>query len=190
MCSRQSWCFVILLLSLANCGKSLDQQVAKSVRTFDGLSLNQDQVEVLTAKRSGDSLLAEVRVTTAVRLVRREGKWEVAEIRLGDRRWEKADHILALLDEQRLETTKGRLLQLREAMHRYFETEGLVPQVETFTALVDVLYPGSLGQAVRLDAWSNPFLYEVLSTRDYDLRSSGADGVQGTMDDISLENLR
>ena len=190
MCSRRWWCFGFLVLSLANCGKSLDRQIADSVRTFDGLSLDEEQVEILTAQESGDTILAEVRVTTAVRLVRSEGKWELAEIRLGDRHWEKADHILTLLDEQRLETTKGRLRQIRQAMHRHLELEETVPQVETFPALVDVLYPGFLEKAVRLDAWSNPFIYEVISAREYDLRSTGADGVDGTIDDISLENLR
>ena len=194
MCSRRWWRFaflaLVLALVLAGCGKSLDRQVVDAIRTFDDLSLDEKQVEILTARESGDTILAEVRVTTAVRLVRREGKWELAEIRLGDRRWEKADHILTLLDEQRLETTKGRLRQLRQAMHRHLEQEGTVPQVETFTALVDVLYPGFLEEAVRLDAWSNPFIYEVNSVREYDLRSAGADGVDGTIDDVSVENVR
>ena len=190
MCSRRWWRFAFLALVLAGCGKSLDRQVVDAIRTFDDLSLDEKQVEILTARESGDTILAEVRVTTAVRLVRREGKWELAEIRLGDRRWEKADHILTLLDEQRLETTKGRLRQLRQAMHRHLEQEGTVPQVETFTALVDVLYPGFLEEAVRLDAWSNPFIYEVNSVREYDLRSAGADGVDGTIDDVSVENVR
>ncbi len=190
MCSRRWWRFAFLALGLAACGKSLDQQVANSIRVFDGLSLDKKQVEILSAEESGDTILAQVRVTTAVRLVRNEGKWELAEIRLGDRRWEKADHILTLLDEQRLETTRGRLRQLRQAMESHLESEGTVPQVETFTALVDVLYPAFLKKAVRLDAWSNPFIYEVTSADQYGLRSSGADGVDGTMDDISMENLR
>ncbi len=190
MCSRRWWRFALLALGLAGCGKSFDQQVVDSIRVFDGLSLDKKQVEILSAKESGDTILAEVRVTTAVRLVRSEGKWELAEIRLGDRRWEKADHILALLDEQRLETTRGRLRQLRQAMQSHLESEGTVPQVETFTALVDVLYPVFLEEAVRLDAWSNPFVYEATSARQYGLRSSGADGVVGTADDISMESFR
>ncbi len=186
----QLWPFFgLLILSLANCGKGMDTRVANSVRNYDGLALDQEHVEILTAQESGDTILAEIRVTTAVRLVKREGKWELAEIRLGDRRWEKADHILTLLDEQRLETTKGRLHQLHQAMHRHLESEGTVPQVETFPALVDVLYPGFLEQAVRLDAWSNPFIYEVRSPRECDLRSAGADGVDGTIDDVSMETL-
>ena len=190
MCSRRWWRFAFLVLGLAACGKSLDKQVADSVRVFDGLSLDQKQVEILSAEESGDTILAEIRVTTAVRLVRSEGKWELAEIRLGDRRWEKADHILTLLDEQRLETTRGLLRQLHQAMQSHLESEGTVPQVETFTALVDVLYPAFLEEAVRLDAWSNPFVYEVTSASQYGLRSPGADGVDGTTDDISVENLR
>ena len=182
--------FGLLVFSPASCGKSLDRQVVDAIRTFDDLSLDEKQVEILTARESGDTILAEVRVTTAVRLVRSEGKWELAEIRLGDRRWEKADHILTVLDEQRRETTKDRLRQLRQAMHRHLESEGTVPQVETFTALVDILYPGFLEEAVRLDAWSNPFIYEVVSAREYDLRSAGADGLDGTIDDVSVENLR
>ena len=190
MCSWRWWCFGFLVLGLANCGKSLDRQIADSVRTFDGLSLDQEQVEILTAQESGDTILAEIRVTTAVRLVRSEGKWELADIRLGDRRWENVDHILTLLDEQRLETTKGRLRELRQAMHRHLDSEGTVPQVETFPALVDALYPGFLERAVRLDAWANPFIYEVISAREYDLRSAGPDGADGTMDDLSMEHLR
>ena len=190
MCSRRWWCFAFLALVLAGCGKSLDRQVVDSIRVFDGLFLDEKQVEILSAQESGDTILAEVRVTTAVRLVRSKGKWKLAEIRLGDRRWEKADHIRTLLDEQRLETTKGRLRELRQAMQSHLESEGTVPQVDTFSALVDVLYPVFLGEAARLDAWSNPFIYKVVSARQYGLRSSGADGVEGTSDDISVENLR
>ena len=182
-------CFTLLVLGLAGCGKSLDRQVADSVRTFDGLSLDHERVEILSARESGDTILAEVRVTTAVRLVRTTGKWQLAEIRLGDRRWEKADHILTWLDEQRVETTRDQLRQLRQAMQSHLDAEGTVPQVETFAALVDVLYPVFLKEAVRLDAWSNPFLYEATSAREYGLRSSGADGIDGTTDDISMEDL-
>ena len=179
----------LLSLGLGACGKSLDRQVADSVRSLDGLALKEDQVEVVSTRESGDSLLAEVRVTTAVRLVKKKGKWEVDEIRLGDRRWERADHILALLDEERRQTTMGQLRQLHRAVQEHRKAKGSVPQVEEFAGLVDVLYPSFLNHPLRLDAWSNSFSYTVRSAGDYDLRSPGADGLRGTADDVVLEEL-
>ncbi len=189
MSRRLLWlCFGSLLLGLTGCGKGLEVQAARAAGTFDGLSLEEDQVEVLGTRKSGDSILAEIRVTTAVRLVRKGGEWRIAEIRLGDRRWEKADHILAILHQERTETTLTRLGQLHRAVHRHLESEGTVPQVQTSTALVDALYPRFLAEAVRLDAWSNSFIYEPLSLRDYRLRSPGADGEAGTADDIAADS--
>ena len=161
--------------------------MAQSIRTFDGLSLEEERVEVLGGWESGDSIVAEIRVTTAVRLVRERGKWRMAEIRLGDRRWEKTDHILMLLDEQRIEATRTQLQQVNRVVHQHLESEGAVPQVVTLTARVNALYATFLETVVRFDAWSDSFLYEPLSLREYRLRSPGADGVAGMADDLSVE---
>lgn len=179
--------FGSLLLSMTNCGKKIDSQVVKAIQTFDGLSLKKEQIEILEIRELGDTIVAEIRVNTAVRLVKEKSKWRIAEIRLADRKWENADHILMLLEKQRKEATRIRLEELNQGVHRYIESEGKVPSVRTSRELVDSLYPEFVDNLVCLDAWSNPLIYKALSIREYRLISVGADGIQGTSDDISLE---
>ncbi len=161
--------------------------MVQAIPTFDGICLEEKRVEVLGAQESGDNVVAEIRVTTAVRLVREGGKWSMTEIRLGDRRWEKANQILILLDDQRVEATHTQLQQVNRVVHQPLASEGAVPQVVTLTTLVNALYPTFLETVVRLDPWSNSFIYEPLSLREYRLTSSGAEGVAGTTDDLSVE---
>jgi len=105
--------FLILLGSLG-CGKSLERQVQEQIRTFDHASLSKQQVEVQNVKEIGDHAVAEVRITTAVRLVKKDGTWVIEEFRIGDRRWERAEHILAVINEERTETTLQQLNLITE----------------------------------------------------------------------------
>ena len=175
---------VLLLLALTSCTKKLDRQVQETVRQFDNALLSSDKVEVLSVQESGDHVLAEIKVATAVKMVKREGTWIIEEIRIGDRRWEKAEHILALINEKRSETTRQQLDRLSKEIERFADLNQQVPQVTSFERLIDVLSPDYLDEIIRIDAWSRPFSYRRLSPDGYDLRSAGPDGKLGTPDDL------
>ncbi len=173
-----------LLLCFASCGKSVSKQVRTSICNLDHMQLSTEQVEVGEIRQIGDHVVAEVTIKTAVKASKKNGRWTLEEVRIGDRRWEKIEHILAALDQQRIETSLQQLELLSRSIHRYTDLKGQAPQVDRFDALLDILSPQYLGQIIRIDAWSNPFYYRNLSARNYDLRSAGPDGRIGTSDDL------
>ena len=177
---------VLILIFLTSCGKKIDRQVQETVQIFDNALFSSDEVEVQNARQSGDHIIAEIKVSTAVKMKRKDGSWVIEEIRIGDRRWEKAEHILSLINKTRSETTRRQLSLISEAIRRYVERNGKLPQVPDYEGLIDVLSPRYLDQIIRIDAWSNPFAYQLSSAGAYELRSSGPDGELGTEDDLFL----
>ncbi len=178
--------FLILLGSLG-CGKNLERQIQEQVRTFDNASLSKQQVEVQNVKEIGDHAVAEIRITTAVRLIKKDGTWVIEEFRIGDRRWERAEHILVVINEERTETTLQQLNLITEGIRRYADLNHQIPQVSRFEELMDILSPQFHNPVVRIDAWSNPFSYEAIGANEYDLKSAGPDGNLGTPDDLVPE---
>ncbi len=184
--ARYASMILLALLLLPACGKNVERQVRDAARQFDGLDLPASQVEVVKLEESGDFAIAELRVSTAVKLVRKGDGWEVDEVRLGDRRWEKAETILAALGLEREKETRTRMQQVASGVRLYFAQENRLPAVDGFTALIDLLTPRYLQAVVRLDAWSQPFSYRALSERSFELRSAGPDGEFETGDDVVL----
>lgn len=175
---------VLILLGSFACGKSVERQIQDQIRTFDNASLADKQVEVNNVREMGDHAVAEVRITTAVRLIKKDGKWLIEEFRIGDRRWERAEHILAVINEQRTETTLQQMSLIREGIRRYANLNNQAPQVESFEELMDILSPQFQSRIVRIDAWSNPFSYRPMGVNEYALSSAGPDGHLGTPDDL------
>ncbi len=56
----------------------MERQIQDQVRTFENASLSDRQVEVDNVREMGDHAVADVRITTAVRLIKKDGKWSVA----------------------------------------------------------------------------------------------------------------
>ncbi|HUV14869.1 MAG TPA: type II secretion system protein GspG [Acidobacteriota bacterium] len=169
---------------LVSCGKSLDKQVQEQVRTSANAELDAEAVEILSVRESGNQAIAEISVKTAVRM-RKEGKhWVLDEVRLGDRRWEKVDRILAALEESRKAETLGQIDQIAHGIQKYVEDSGKVPQVMSYEELLDTLNPRYLPTVIRVDSWWKPFGYEPQGTAAFDLRSAGPDGEFHTDDDL------
>ncbi|MCZ6485998.1 MAG: type II secretion system protein GspG [Acidobacteria bacterium] len=175
---------VLILLGSFACGKSVERQIQDQIRTFGNASLADKQVEVNNVREMGDHAVAEVRITTAVRLIKKDGKWLIEEFRIGDRRWERVEHILAVINEQRTETTLQQMSLIREGIRRYANLNNQAPQVESFEELMDILSPQFQSRIVRIDSWSNPFFYRPMGVNDYALSSAGPDGHLGTPDDL------
>lgn len=182
---RHAWLLVLVSgLALAGCSKKANLQIKEAVGHFDNLDLSDTEIEVLSTQEMGGQAIAEVRIKTAVKLVKQKGQWVVDEVRIGDRRWEKADHIRAVLRAERTQTTRKELQLIGEGIRRYLQNQGVVPEVADFDGLVSVLIPQYLGDAIVLDAWSNPFAYQKVSTQIAEIRSSGEDRLYGTPDDL------
>ncbi len=171
-------------LVLAGCAKNVNRQIKEAVSHFDNLDLSENEVEILSTQELGSSAVAQVQIKTAVKLVKKKGQWVVDEVRIGDRRWEKADHIRAILRSQRTETTQEQLQSISDGLRRYLDRQGTLPQVSDFPGLVAVLTPQYLPEVMLLDAWSNPYAYRRVSPQVAEVRSSGPDGLYGTQDDL------
>lgn len=181
---RSSRLLLLCLLALPACGKKIDRQTRDAVRQFDGLDLPREQVEIIELRESGDFAIAELRVSTAVKLRKEAGRWVIDEVRLGDRHWEKAESILAALEARRETTTRALMGRIAEGLSEFLRREGRFPDADSFEALVDELAPEYMADVIRLDAWSRPFQYELRSPGRAELRSAGADGVFETADDL------
>jgi hypothetical protein len=178
-------CLLIILSPLLlSCGKSLDKQVHDQVRTLDGAFLDEEAVEVLEVREQGSTAIAEINVKTAVKMRKKDGNWTLEEVRLGDRRWESIDRILAAIEESRTRQTEQQLGQIRDGIRKYRDSQGEVPQAESFEVLIDVLNPHYLDSVIRLDGWANPFSYLAASSSTYELRSAGPDREFFTDDDL------
>jgi hypothetical protein len=152
-----------LLAGSASCGRSLDRQIRETVATFDRMNLPADAVEIEKVSEIGDSVIAEVKVKSAVKMRRVGGEWVIEEIRLGDRQWERADHILRVVNEERGGVTWEQMRIVATAVDRYHNIQGELPPVDDFVSLIDVLSPEYLTSIIRIDAWSQPFQYRRLS---------------------------
>jgi len=178
------FCFTLVA---TGCGKNLDQQLKESIRNLDNAQLKNDEIEILEVQQTGDLAIAEVKIQTAFKLRRIGESWHLEEIRLGDRRWEKADVIIAAITRQREQTANLQLANIRSAIDNYRSSQGTLPEAEDFQQLIDLLSPLYLTQIIRLDPWSRSFSFQLISADSYDLRSAGADGQFQTGDDIKME---
>ncbi len=172
-------------LVFAGCAKNVNRQIKEAVAHFDNLDLSENEIEILSTQEIGGNAIAQVQIKTAVKLVKKNGQWVMDEVRIGDRRWEKADHIRAVLRSQRTETTRKRLQLIGEGIRRYVERQGALPQVSDFDGLVAVLTPEYLPEVIALDAWSNEYAYRRVSPHLVEVRSSGPDRLYGTEDDLT-----
>jgi len=176
---------LLTVLGLAGCAKNVNRQIKEAVAHFDNLDLSENEIEILSTQELGGQAIAQVQIKTAVKLAKKNDRWVVDEVRIGDRRWEKADHIRAVLRSQRTETTRKELQAIGSGIRRYSEREGNLPQVSDFRALVAVLTPQYLPEAMDLDAWSNAYAYRRVSPQVVEVRSSGPDRLYGTQDDLT-----
>ena len=65
------------------------KEARKIIARMAGIQLPSDAVRIKDISTSGNSAVVVAQVETAFRLVKGDnGKWRVAEIRTGDRRWE------------------------------------------------------------------------------------------------------
>lgn len=177
------------LLALGGCAaQSLSKSgVREALRKAPGIELKKDEVEILDVSETGKNAIVKARITTALRYEQVGGQWVLREIRLGDRRWEDVNVLKSALDQERTERARLMLGQIAGGLERYRQARGQYPNAPTFEALIDQLSPQYLPELIRIDPWSRPFLYQYRSPESYRLLSTGADGKEGTPDDIILQ---
>ncbi len=166
-------------------------QARRAIARTAGIELPTGAIEVEREDITvlGSSATVEAKVTTAFRLQRTERDgWEVAEIRVGDNRWEDVALLRRALDREKELRARTQLETLRVALEAFRRERGHYPRVETARELVDHLSPRYLSSVLRLDPWHQPYEYNgALNT--YRLLSAGADRRAGTADDVTLTGV-
>ncbi len=113
-----------------------------------------------------------------------KGGWQVAEIRAGSS-WIKTEGLAASIDRERGELARGELAWMAEGLEKFRRDRGFYVVSDSQAAVMDHLTPRYLPRVIRVDPWQRAYKYQGERDR-FVLRSAGADGKDGTGDDIEL----
>jgi len=168
-------------------------EARKKIAAIGQSSLIPDAIEIRRIVSQTDTTaVAEATVTLAFQFKRANtaSEWHIESVRLGDRDWISMDELLNAINDARRRATSESLQQLADGIEKYRAANGSLPAARDITALTDALHPRYMNVLVREDGWGHPIVYEVTGTSTYRLLSRGADGRQGTPDDVVLANSR
>jgi hypothetical protein len=165
-------------------GDLTPKEARKLIARMAGISLPSDAVRVKEVSAMGNSATVVAQVETAFRFDKGgDGKWRIAEIRTGDRRWEDVDLLVKALNAEKTSRARAELESIATALESYRREHGFYLESKTEAALIDSLNPRYLPSIIRVDPWHQPYQYE--GTRgSFVLRSSGPDEKPNTADDV------
>src|SRR6185369_163393 len=166
------------------------KEARRLIARMAGVNLPSDAVRVKEVSSLGNSATVVAQVETAFRFEKGDdGKWRVAEIRTGDRRWEDVDLLMKALNIEKTSRARAELESIATALDAFQREHGFYVEAKTEAGLVDRLNPRYLGRIIRLDPWHQPYEYE--GTRSsYVLRSAGPDEKSNTGDDVTIARNR
>lgn len=162
----------------------------------DFIALRESNKEQKELRRGGlratdaSSLLSSavvvIEVEASFHLTKDAGKkWRVVEVKFGGDEWRNVDALVAAANAAKSLHARGELQSLRAALEAYRVERGSYVVSDEHAVLVDYLNPRYLARVVRLDPWQRPYKY--MGTREqFVLRSDGADGKEGTADDVII----
>jgi Type II secretion system (T2SS), protein G len=164
------------------------KEARRLIARMAGIQLPSDAVRIKDISSLGNSATVVAQIETAFRLVKGDdGKWRVAEIRTGDRRWEDLDMLVRALNVEKTQRARAELELIATALEAYRREHGSYVEAKNEGALIDRLSPRYLHDIIRVDPWHKPYEYE--GSRDsYILRSPGPDEKINTADDIVRTN--
>jgi len=165
-------------------GDLTPKEARRLIARMAGVQLPSDAVRIKDVSVMGNSATVVAQVETAFRFDKGgDGKWRVAEIRTGDRRWEDVDMLVRALNAEKTSRARAELESIATALESYRREHGSYLESKTEGALIDNLNPRYLPRVIRVDPWHQPYEYE--GTRSsFVLRSNGPDGKSNTSDDV------
>jgi hypothetical protein len=166
------------------------KEARRLIARMAGINLPSDAVRIKDVSSLGNSATVTAEVETAFRFEKDgNGKWRVAEIRTGDRRWEDVDTLLKALNAEKTSRARAELESIATALEAFRRERGGFPESKTQAALLDNLHPRYLKRVVRVDPWHQPYEYEGSRT-SFVLRSAGPDEKANTADDVTVSSGR
>lgn len=177
-----------ITLHTAAAGDLSAKEARRLIARMAGIDLPSDAVRVKDVSSLGNSATVTAQVETAFRFEKdSNGKWRVAEIRTGDRRWENVDTLMKALNAEKTSRARAELETIATALESFRRERGAYPESKTEAALIDSLNPRYLKRAVRIDPWHQPYEYEGTRT-SFVLRSAGPDEKANTADDVTVSS--
>ena len=179
--------FAVAFTAGATAQSSLSEGTARRlIARVAGIELPTSAVKIRQISTLGSAAMVEADVTTAFRFARGDnGDWRVAEIRIGQDRWENVEVLTAALNTQRRALAQSELETMATALEALRRERGFYVVADSQSVLMDHLAPRYLQRIIRLDPWQH--FYEYTGTRErFRLRSVGADGRPDTPDDVVI----
>ncbi len=162
------------------------KEARKLIARMAGIELPSDAVRVKDISVTGNTGVVVAQVETAFRVVKDDkGKWRVAEIRTGDRRWEDLDTLMKALNVEKAARAHAELDLIATALESFRRERGSYLASKSEAALIDNLNPRYLARIIRVDPWHNSYEYEG-ERANFVLRSNGPDGKPNTPDDVTV----
>lgn len=175
---------VIATSQVIAAGDLTAKEARKLIARMAGINLPSDAVRVKEVSAMGNSATVVAQVETAFRFEKGgDGKWRIAEIRTGDRRWEDVDLLIKALNAEKTSRARAELESIATALESYRREHGFYLESKTEAALIDALNPRYLPSIIRVDPWHQPYRYEG-ARASFVLRSSGPDEKPNTADDV------
>ncbi|MBA3443092.1 MAG: type II secretion system protein GspG [Pyrinomonadaceae bacterium] len=181
-------CTAAVIVGAEKAGKLSTKDARRLIARVAGIELKTDAVRVKDISVLGASAVVVAEVETAFRFSRGEdGKWNVAEIRTGDNRWEDIDLLVNAINVEKRERARAELEMMRGALEAFRRERGFYVVTEDHAVLIDQLSPRYMTRVVRLDPWHTPYGYEGTTDR-FSLRSAGPDRIARTTDDVAIND--
>src|SRR6266851_7514143 len=142
-------------------GDLTPREARRLIARMAGIELPSDAVRVKEISSFGNSATVVAQVETAFRLVKGDkGKWRIAEIRTGDRRWEDLDTLMHALNVEKTARARAELELIATALESFRRERGSYLESKSEAALIDTLNPRYLARVIRVDPWHQPYEYE------------------------------
>src|SRR5947209_2022023 len=176
----------LLITTTRAAGDLTPKEARRLIARMAGVQLPSDAVRVKEVSAMGNSATVIAQIETAFRFDKAgDGKWRVAEIRTGDRRWEDVDMLVKALNAEKTSRARAELESIATALESFRRERGSYPESKSEAALIDNLNPHYLSRVIRVDPWHQPYEYEGTSS-SYVLRSAGPDEKVNTADDVII----
>jgi hypothetical protein len=167
-------------------GDLTPKEARRLIARMAGIQLPSDAVRIKDVSSLGNSATVTAQIETAFRFDKGgDGKWRVAEIRTGDRRWENVELLMKALNVEKTSRARAELESIATALESFRRERGSYVESTSEAALIDHLNPRFLPRIIRVDPWHQPYSYEGTRT-SFVLRSAGPDEKPNTTDDVVL----
>ena len=176
----------LIITSTRAAGDLSPKEARRLIARLAGIQLPSDAVRIKDVSPLGNSATVTAQIETAFKFDKgSDGKWRVAEIRTGDRRWEDVDLLVKALNNEKTARAHAELESIATALEAFRREQGSYVASKSEASLIDHLNPRFLARIIRIDPWHQPYEYEGTRT-SFVLRSAGPDEKPNTSDDVVI----